>query len=176
MHEMYRKSPHSPRVDENREKTYTEINDPSGYLGLCYDNAIGASLYGETSLPKVLNKDGSPNRVNTISNVYPNWVTTVLGDAARIAFFLPEGPETGTQWVATMFDRDGASDPALLGDRKQSAKAGIKARVEDNRICESIQRARHSPAVDSQFYAPFWDAMHYTMNNLILDNLERSEG
>ena len=32
------------------------------------------------ALPKVLNKDGSPNTVNTISNVYPNWVTTVLGD------------------------------------------------------------------------------------------------
>jgi choline monooxygenase len=176
VHEMYRKSPHSPRVDENRNKTYTEINDPSGYLGLCYDNAIGASLYGETSLPRVLNKDGTPNRVNTISNVYPNWVTTVLGDAARIAFFLPEGPETGTQWVATFFDRDGASDPALLDDRKQSAKAGIKARVEDNRICESIQRARHSPGVESQFYNPFWDAMHYTMTNLILDKLERSEG
>tara|TARA_B100000676_G_scaffold306035_1_gene361451 strand:- start:12191 stop:13414 length:1224 start_codon:yes stop_codon:yes gene_type:complete len=175
VHEMYRRSPHSPRVDENRNKTYTEINDPSGYLGLCYDNAIGSSFYGETRLPPVQNKDGTPNRVNTISNVYPNWVTTVLGNAARIAFFLPEGPETGTQRVATFFDQDGATDPTLLNDRKQSMGAGIKARVEDNRICESIQRARHSPAVETQFYSAFWDAMHYTMNNLILSNLERSE-
>jgi len=176
VHEMYRRSPHSPRVDGDRNKTYTEINEPSGFLGLCYHNSIGASLYGETGLPRVRNKDGTPNGVNTISNVYPNWVTTVLQDAARIAFFLPEGPETGTQWVATFFDRDGASDPALLGDRKQSQRAGLKARMEDNRICESIQRARHSPAVESQFYSPFWDAMHHTMTNLILDNLERSEG
>ena len=71
VHAMYRRSPHSPRVDEDRNRTYTEINDPSGYLGLCYDNKIGASLYGKSSLPKVLNKDGSPNTVNTISNVYP---------------------------------------------------------------------------------------------------------
>lgn len=175
VHAMYRRSPHSPRVDADGNRTYTEINDPSGYLGLCYDNKIGASLYGKTSLPRVLNKDGSPNRVNTISNVYPNWVTTMLGDTARIAIFLPDGPERGTQVVATFFDRDGAVDPALLKDRQRALRAGILAREEDNRICESVQRARRSPAVESQFYSPFWDAMHYTLSNLILDKLEEGE-
>ena len=175
VHAMYRRSPHSPRVDEGRNKTYTEINDPSGYLGLCYDNKIGASLYGKSSLPRVLNKDGSPNTVNTISNVYPNWVTTVLGDTARIALFLPNGPEEGTQVVATFFDQDGATDPAFLKDRQRALRAGILARKEDNRICESVQRARRSPAVNSQFYSPFWDAMHYTLSNLILDKLEEGD-
>ena len=175
VHAMYRRSPHSPRVDGKRNKTYTEINDPSGYLGLCYDNKIGASLYGRTNLPKVLNRDGSPNRVNTIANVYPNWVTTMLGDTARIAIFLPDGPERGTQVVATFFDREGAADPAYLKDRQRALRAGILAREEDNRICESVQRARRSPAVDSQFYSPFWDAMHHTLSNLILDKLEEGE-
>lgn len=175
VHAMYRRSPHSPRVDEERNKTYTEINHPSGHLGLCYDNKIGDSLYGKSTLPRVLNRDGSPNRVNTISNVYPNWVTTMLGDTARIALFLPDGPEHGTQVVATFFDRDGAEDPAHLKDRQRALRAGLLARREDNRICESVQRARRSPAVDSQFYSPFWDAMHYTLSNLILDKLEEGE-
>ncbi len=175
VHAMYRRSPHSPRVDADRKKTYREINDPSGYLGLCYDNEIGSSFYGETSLPKVLNRDGSPNKINTIANVYPNWVTTVLADTVRISLFLPNGPEDGTQMVATFFDREGAADPALLKDRKQAQRAGIAARNEDNRICESIQRARRSPAVNSQFYASFWDAMHYTLSNLVLDKLEDGE-
>ena len=77
--------------------------------------------------------------------------------------------------VATMFDQDGAHTPELARDRNQSARKGIIARKEDNLICESIQRARHSPAVDSQFYSPFWDAMHYTLNNLIMDKLEAGE-
>ena len=175
VHEMYRKSPHSPRVDADGKKTYTEINDPSGFLGLCYDNKIGASFYGESNLPNIRNRDGSPNFVNTIANIFPNWVTTVLGDTARISIFLPEGPETGTQMVATFFDHDGATNPDLAGYRVQSAKQGIVARVEDNRICESVQRARHSPAVESQFYSPFWDAMHYTLSNLVLDRLEEAE-
>jgi hypothetical protein len=29
--------------------------------------------------------------------------------------------------------------------------------------------------VNSQFYAPFWDAMHYTLSNLVLDKLEDGE-
>lgn len=175
VHEMYRKSPHSPRVDADGNKTYTEINHPSGFLGLCYENTIGASFYGESKLPPIRNKDGSANTINTISNVFPNWVTTVLGDAARVSIFLPTGPESGQQMVATMFDREGASDADLVTDRIQSARAGIVARNEDNKICESIQRARHSPALASQFYSPFWDAMHYTLSNLILDRLEQSE-
>ena len=175
VHAMYRRSPHSPRVDGQRSKTYTEINDPSGFLGLCYDNSIGDSFYGRSDLPAVLNRDGSPNRVNTIANVYPNWVATMLGNTSRIAIFRPDGPERGTQVVATFFDRDGAADPALLGDRQRALRSGILAREEDNRICESVQRARRSPAVDSQFYSPFWDAMHYTLSNLILDRLEEGE-
>ncbi len=175
VHAMYRKSPHSPRVDGEGNKTYTEINDPSGFLGLCYDNSIGASFYGESDLPPVLNKDGSPNSINTIANVYPNWVITVLGNAARVALFLPHGPEEGEQRVMTLFDRDGASDADLAADRKASRKAGLQARQEDNYVCESVQRARHSPGVNSQFYSPFWDAMHYTLSNLILTRLEESE-
>lgn len=175
VHAMYRKSPHSPRVDGDGSKTYTEINDPTGFLGLCYDNSIGASFYGESDLPPVRNKDGSPNRINTIANVYPNWVITVLGNAARVALFLPAGPEEGEQRVMTLFDQDGAADPALADDRKASLRAGLQARQEDNFICESVQRARHSPGVASQFYSPFWDAMHYTLTNLILNRLEESE-
>ena len=95
--------------------------------------------------------------------------------AMQQGLFLPEGPEIGTQMVATLFDYDVATNPDLAGYREQSAKQGIVARVEDNRICESVQRARHSPAVDSQFYSPFWDALHYTLSNLILDRLEEAE-
>ena len=175
VHAIYRKSPHSPRVDGGRNKTYTEINDPSGFLGLCYDNSIAASFYGESELPPLCMKDGSPNITNTISNMFPNWVTTVLGNVARIAFFLPDGPESGTQHLATFFDVDAADKDAFVKERERSVRVGVIAREEDNRICESIQRARHSPALNAQFYSPFWDAMHYTLSNLVLDRLERSE-
>ncbi len=92
-----------------------------------------------------------------------------------MAIFLPDGPESGIQLLATLFYGEGAVNPGLVKDRNESARKGIMARKEDNLICESIQRARHSPAVSSQFYSPFWDAMHYTLSNLVLDKLEQSE-
>ena len=81
----------------------------------------------------------------------------------------------GRAFVDADFDRDGATDPAHLKDRQRALRAGLLARREDNRICESVQRARRSPAVDRQFYSPFRDAMHYTLSNLILDKLEEGE-
>lgn len=176
VHAMYRRSPHVPRVDEAGRKTFTEIDDPRGFLGLSYDNTIGSSFYPSTPLPPLLRRDGSVNGINTIANMFPNWVITIVNQNARLALFLPEGPGAGTQMVASYFHGEAASDPSLVDARDKAAGAGVIAREEDNRICESIQRARHSPAVDSQFYCPFWDSMHYTLSNLILDKLEAAEG
>ena len=175
VHAMYRKSPHSPRVDEHGNKTYTELNDASGFLGLCYDNSIGGSFYGDSKLPPLRLKTGEPNDTNTIANMFPNWVITVLADTARMSIFLPDDPESGTQRVATFFDIDAATDPSLATERSVAARKGIIAREEDNRICESIQRARRSPAVKNQFYSPFWDGPHYTLNRILLARMEQAE-
>ena len=175
VHAMYRKSPHVPRVDANGNKIYTEINDPGGFLGLHYDNTIGASFYGESSLPPVRLSDGSANDRNCIANVFPNWAITVLRNCARVAVFLPDSVGAGTQRIATFYDVDAAGDRSLLQERKRAERQGVIARKEDNAICESIQRARRSPAVSAQFYSPFWDNMHYTLSNLVLTRLEEGE-
>ena len=44
----------------------------------------------------------------------------------------------------------------------------MKARAEDNAICESVQRARRSPAFESQFFNPFWDKPHYVLTQMFL--------
>ena len=175
VHAMYHKSPHVPRVDAGGNKTYTEVNDPSGLLGIHYDNSIGASFYGDSGLPPIRLRDGSANDRNCIINVFPNWAVTVIHNCARIALFLPHEVGRGAQRLATFFDVDAAGRASLLEERKRSEHQGISARKEDNAICESIQRARRSPAVSAQFYSPFWDNMHYTLSNLVLSRLEEGE-
>jgi len=72
VHEMYRKSPDSPRVDRDGQKTYREILDERGFLGLAYDNKNADSFYGAArALPPLLRRDGSPTSVNSIVNMYP---------------------------------------------------------------------------------------------------------
>jgi choline monooxygenase len=169
VHEMYRNSDHSPRVDGGGGKTYQEIVDDRGFIGLQYDNRIASSFFGElNSLRTILRKDGKPNPINSIVNMYPNWVVTILGDHARIAFMLPEGPELCTQFVATFFDQSVASAPQTAKDRQAALRLGVQARAEDNKICESIQRARRSPAIHSQFFNTFWDTPHYVLTQMFL--------
>jgi choline monooxygenase len=169
VHEMYRNSDHSPRVDGVGGKTYREVIDERGFIGLQYDNQIASSFFGDLkSLPPVLRKDGSTNPSNSIINVYPNWVVTILGDHARIAFMLPEGPELCTQFVATFFDQSVAGTKETLKDRQVAMRLGVQARAEDNKICESIQRARRSPAIPSQFFNTFWDTPHYVLTQMFL--------
>jgi choline monooxygenase len=169
VHEMYRNSDHSPRVDGAGGKTYQEVVDERGFIGLQYDNRIASSFFGElTSLPPVLRKDGSANPANSIINMYPNWVVTVLGDHARIAFMLPDGPELCTQYVATFFDQSVAAAKETTKDRQAALRLGVQARAEDNKICESIQRARRSPAINSQFFNTFWDTPHYVLTQMLL--------
>lgn len=167
VHEMYRKSEYSPRVGPGPTKTYGEILDESGFLGLYYQNHIAASFIGSLdSLPPVLRCDGAPNPTNSIANMYPNWAITVLGNQARMSFFLPETVDLCTQFIATYFDESVIAASEQADDRKASWRAGVKARAEDNRICESIQRARQSPAVASQFFNTFWDRPHYVMTQM----------
>jgi len=64
-----------------------------------------------------------------------------------------------------------AVDPALFDARKVAARGGVIAREGENIICESIQRARSSPAFDTHPYSPYWDKPHYLLSNLIAEKL-----
>jgi choline monooxygenase len=172
VHKMYRRSSHVPRVDDEGNKTYTEIIDPAGFIGLSYDNSVGSSFYPESPFPQILFQDGTPSTRNLIANMFPNWAITILNQYARIALFVPERVDLCTEMIATYYRGTSASSIELYSARKVAAHGGVVARIEDNEICESVQRARGSPAFDSFPYSPFWDKPHYALTNIIVDKLE----
>jgi hypothetical protein len=108
--------------------------------------------------------------------MYPNWAITVLNNQARMAFMLPEGPDLCIQYIATLFDFSVIDTPDQATDRKAARLAGVKARKEDNRICESVQRARRATAVASQFFNTFWDKPHYVLTQMLLRLYLASDG
>jgi hypothetical protein len=80
-----------------------------------------------------------------------------------------------TTWLIASYYADGsARDPAYKDMRQRSIAGSARARVEDDRVCEAVQRARRSPASRSLFYSPFWDQMHYDFNKMVLNDLERA--
>ena len=87
----------------------------------------------------------------------------------------PLSPERTRTLRAQLYDPESAVDPEFLEERLQLQAEFRQAGEEDGRITQAVQKARHSPAFEQQYYAPFWDRMHYTFSNLVLDALEQPD-
>lgn len=174
VHLQYRKSDHVPRVDGRGGKTFTEVDD-RGFMGLAFDTAAVGGTYPAVELPKIRRvSDGQPIARSSIMNMYPNLGVLVFPTHIRVSILIPNGPED-CEWLLASFFNDGAAtEPAFREDRERGFAGSALARVEDDRICELVQRARRSPAPAKAFYSPFWEGMLYSFNRRVLDDLERS--
>jgi choline monooxygenase len=173
-HEMYRRSAHVPRVDDQGRKTYREIND--GIVkGLAFESASVSQTYPDVDFPRIRSRaTGSPVTSSYILNIYPNATFLAFPTHVRISILAPEDAGN-SQWLIASYYADGsARDPVYKEMRQRSIDGSVRARVEDDRVCEAVQRARRSPAYRSHFYSPFWDQMHYDFNKMVLNDLERS--
>jgi len=173
VHVNYRKSDHVPRVDGQGGKTYTEVND-RGFMGLAFDTEAVGDTYPGQRLPKIRRiSDGQPVTRSSIMNMYPNLGFLVFPSRIRVSILIPNGP-ADCEWLLASFYNDGAAiDPAYKEERERGFAASALARVEDDRICEWVQRARHSPVPAKIFYSPFWESLLHSFNRLVLDDLER---
>jgi len=174
VHVNYRRSDHVPRVDGRGGKTFAEVND-RGFMGLAFDTAAVGDTYAGEQLPKIRRiSDGQPVTRSSIMNMYPNLGLLVFPSRIRVSILIPNGPED-CEWLLASFYNDGAaSDPAYKQDRERGFAGSALARVEDDRICEWVQRARRSPVPAKTFYSPFWEGMLYSFNRQVLDDLERT--
>jgi choline monooxygenase len=174
VHEQYRRSAHVPRVDDQARKTFREIND--GIVkGLAFESASVGQTYPKVEFPRIKSRaTGSPVTTSYILNIYPNATFLAFPTHIRISILAPEDAGN-TRWLIASYYADGsARDPVYKEMRQRSIDGSTRARVEDDQVCEAVQRARRSPAYRSLFYSPFWDQMHYDFNKMVLDDLERA--
>lgn len=173
VHVNYRKSAHVPRVDGKGGKTFTEIND-RGFMGLAFDAEAVGDTYPGQGLPQIRRiSDGRPVTRSSIMNMYPNLGFLVFPSRIRVSILIPNGPADCEWHLASFYSEGAATDPACKEEREKGFAASALARVEDDRICELVQRARRSPVPAKRFYSRFWEGMLYSFNRLILDDLER---
>jgi len=174
VHEQYRRSAHVPRVDAHSHKTFREIND--GIVkGLSFEAAQVAQTYPDVDFPRIKsNATRLPVTSSYILGVYPNATFLAFPTHVRVSILAPDDAGN-SRWLMASYYADGsARDPAFKAMRQRSLAGSARARVEDDRVCEAVQRARGSPAYRSLFYSPFWDQMHYDFNKMVLNDLERA--
>ena len=174
VHPMYRKSDHVPRVDRSGQKTYREVND-RGLMGLAFDTEAVPSTYPTVRLPLIRHKSSDrPVATSSIFNMYPNLLFLLFPTRVRPSILIPHGPDD-CEWLLATFYADGAAtDSTLRTERDRAFSMTTAARLEDDRVCEAVQRARSSPVFRKRFYSPFWENMLYSFNRRVLDDLERA--
>jgi choline monooxygenase len=174
VHEQYRRSAQVPRVDAQAQRTFQQINH--GIVkGLAFGTAQLGKTYPDVEFPRIRSRvTGAPVSTSYILNIYPNATFLAFPTHVRISILVPEDAGSSRWLIANYYAEGSARDPAYKPMRERSFEGSARARVEDDQVCEAVQRARRSPAHRSHFYSPYWDQMHYDFNRMVLNDLERA--
>lgn len=171
VHDLYMMSPEVPRIKEDGVATFQNIID-DGLLALGFDAADFEATYPAFNIPHIGSGTNAPSK-ECFGTHYPNFYLSVAPTHIEISAVLPDGPARVTERQAILYHPTVAVDPKFLKLRHMLAAIFDGASTEDGAICEAVQSARKSPVFDQKFYSPFWDQLHYRVNNMILDDLER---
>lgn len=171
VHEEYRRSPQTPRVNEKGEKTYFDLIDDR-LLGLGFSASAFAGTYPSLGIPHLGGDGGRPDK-SAFTTLYPNFYFSIMPDFIEVALAIPDGPEMTRERKQFRVHSDAATDPEFVDSAKQMVGGFEQAAEEDGRVCEAVQRARHSPIFSEHFYSPFWDTLHHHFTNMVLDDLEK---
>jgi hypothetical protein len=109
---------------------------------LSFETVRVINTYPGVEFPKIKSKrTGRPVKTSHILNVYPISTLFVFPPHWRARVLAPQDAEH-SQWViASYYDGGAARDPAYLAMRQKSTAGSIKARDEDDGVCELVQRA-----------------------------------
>jgi choline monooxygenase len=171
VHDLYSLSPEIPRIKSDRIPSFQNIIDGS-FLALGFQSPDFPLTYPDFGL-KHLGRGKTPPRKACFGTHYPNFYVSFGPEFVEVTYVLPVGPEEVRERQMFLMHPEVAGDADLVAKRRFLAGVFRAASEEDGRITEAVQMARRSPTSNQKFYSPFWDRLHYTLNQMILDDLER---
>lgn len=167
-HGRYNKSPQVPRVRDG-VKTYWDHVD-RGLLALAYDHKEFEVTYPPLGFPHIGLGEKPAN--SFFAALFPNLHIGITADFIVPILAFPDRPDRTVIYETYLLHRDAAAEPAFRTAREAVYYSWRIAHMEDQRVIEGVQRARHSPATNQMFYSPFWDLMHYELSQMVLAAVE----
>jgi phenylpropionate dioxygenase-like ring-hydroxylating dioxygenase large terminal subunit len=172
VHRDYIDSPEKPAVDADGKALWQDHIDGDLFANrLAYRHFI--KTYGDWShKPGIARDNSQPGPAYaSFTILYPNLYVCVEGATIVLGFLLPDGPES-TRITQTMVGhREFINNPEYRSEVEVVAEGYALAGREDAIPLKSVQKNKHSPALEQYFYSPFWDQLHYRWNKHILDAL-----
>ena len=169
-HEAYRRSPDIPRVHGGEKTFFTVREGPLLAFGFrMRDVADTYASGGDT--PHFGRSPTRPPSKGWFVSLYPNVAMPIRVNTFRLEICLPETPGRSRILQCGNFHRDAPASPDFPAYHRGLAERYAQVFEEDRVAIEAVQRARGSPVWRQHFYAPFWDELHYAMNNLVADDV-----
>ena len=169
-HEAYRGSPDVPRV-RGGEKTFFTVRDgPLLAFGFRMSDVPNTyALGGDT--PHLGHSPSTPPSKGYFVTLYPNIAMPIRVNMFRLGICLPESPGRSRILHCGNYHPDAAASVDFAVYHRGLAERYARVYDEDRIAIEAVQRARTSPVWRQHFYTPFWDELHYGLDNLVADDL-----
>ena len=167
-HEAYRQSPDVPRVRDGRRTFFTVRDGPLLAFGFRMSDV--PNTYATGGNTPHLGRSGSPSRGYFVT-LYPNIAMPIRVNMFRLGVCLPEAPDRTRILQCGNFHPEATESADFAAYHRGLAERYDKVYDEDRIAIEAVQRARTSPVWQQHFYAPFWDELHYGLNNLVANDL-----
>ena len=172
VHNIYDASGEVPRLTQDGKKTYVDYID-GRFMALKYQEKDFQKTYPHFPFPDLSRSASQQADQGYFGSLFPNLHVGVFRTFFHLIISLPDGPgQTRTQ-RAQFYQKEAAADSAYLRDRIAAVEVLGMGGIEDGKITQAVQKARRSPAFESQYYSQFWDEMHYRFSQMVLDELER---
>ena len=169
-HEAYRRSPDVPRVRGGEKSFFTVRDGPLLAFGFRMSDMPNTyALGGDT--PHLGRSPSTPPSKGYFVTLYPNIAMPIRVNMFRLGICLPEAPGRSRILHCGNFHPDAAASVDFAAYHGGLAERYARVYDEDRIAIEAVQRARTSPVWRQHFYAPFWDELHYGLNNLVADDL-----
>ena len=172
VHELYAAAEDVPRLTKDGEKRCVDYIDRK-FMALNYQEKEFPDLYPEFPFPDLSRSESQQADQGYFGTLYPNLHVGTWRTLIHLIISLPDGPGRTRTHRAQFYRKEAAADAEHLDARKEVIRSVRMASNEDGRITQAVQRARRSPAFDSQYYSQFWDEMHYRFTQMVVDDLEK---
>ena len=172
-HEEYRQSPEVPRVRDGERTFFTVRDENLLAFGFRMQDFTQTYASGDDT-PHLGRSRSDPPTKGFFVTLYPNLAMPTRVNMVRLGICLPQSPGQTRILQCGSFHRDAPSHTDFSTYHGGLAKRYEQVYDEDRIAIEAVQRGRRSPVWQQHFYAPFWDELHYGLNNLVANDLDKS--
>ncbi len=171
-HELYRKSPEVPRVNEDGEPRF-ELTMEGSLVAFAHSRQMSGQTYPPIVLPTAGHDITVAPDWGFFTTLYPNINVPLLDAIMKINIAFPTAPGVTELQHLRFYAPEAVVHADFQAEESAVQELFDVVHHEDRIAIEAVHSARRSPVWRQHYYAPFWDDLHHRFNQLVMADMER---